>query len=455
MYKRILLIVIAVSISVAILMSFTGCSLQNNKLETTIAPTETELNKQTLYISQCFDFYELERSIEEFKLLHPNTEIILNKYDGDVDRYTQQVTTMLMAGNADDVLDATGINNSSPAAKVYFTDIFPLMQKDPSFAEEDYYMSVFDGMAVNGKLTAFPIFFNYSLVGLNNTIIGSGARELAEYYKSLDRITYSELLDLYHNLNNNFGRYVYKDIDAITVINASINDFVDYENNVCDLNNERFIHLINNAKSATLPQRIAYGELGLLHGKYMSITNQEEAALQYLFDDVLASDYQAFFPMQDGELFAHYIPTTSENGKLMLIPTKRFCISEASENKELAWEFIKYLTTPEANENNIIPSFPVHRPLFKEYIEKEITLAVDYWRNEGYNVDGETTDIVAHVLAVYNKFNEMPMHYHEGIISVGETVREVLTQFHNDLLSAEQAALELQNKISLHLMEVG
>ena len=437
--------------SAVLTTSIHGDAPYGTNLETGISTDATiGQGKRVLRVSQCFDYYNLEDAIGKFKAIHPDVEIVLNKYDNDIESYMQGVITQLISGEADDVMDATGITDGIPFSSSLLADFYPLINNDQNFNREDYFMNVFDGMAYNNRLVEFPVCFNYNVIGVNNSF----SQELVDRFKRFASVSYRELFDLYHSLPDKGGMYMSRNIDAITAVNANINTFVDYANKTCNFNTEYFINFINDAKSATAQRKIEEEELNYLFGKYMSIANQEECAQQYLFDDAFADDFLVFFPLSDKEIFTHYIPETNDEGKLILVPVKRLCISEASQNKELAWEFIKFLSMPQANQNIVIPSFPVHREVYKAYVAANIEPAVEHWRTEGYNIDGETGEIIERVTDVLLKFNEMPMEYQRYVVSIDDIFMEVLVPFYLDRITAEQAALELQNRVSQHLIEM-
>ena len=409
--------------------------------------------KQVLRVSQCYNFYNLEYAIEKFKVTHPDVEIVLTKYNSDIEKYRQQVVTQLMTGIADDILDSTEITENVSSGKGLLTDIYPLMQNDPDFHEADYFMNVLDALATDGKLLTFPAFFSYRLVGVQT----KHSQALTEQFKQFDAITYRELLDLYRHIDAKEGKYLCENIDAVNVILANINDFVDFENKTCNFITDDFIKLISDAKQATSPRRVAEDNLGFLVGKGMTKSTQEEYARQYIFDHADERDFLVFFPYAEEQLFTHYIPLTSETGKLLIAPIKRLSISESSANKVLAWEFIKFLTTEEANPDLDLYSFPIQRELYQSYVTGYVERHLDFWRNEeGYDIIGDAGEVAAQALASQVQMNEMPMEVFESWLSMSfyEVLRETMKSFYQGLMTAEQVASELQNKMSLALMEM-
>jgi ABC-type glycerol-3-phosphate transport system substrate-binding protein len=402
----------------------------------------------TLSISQCYDFYYLEAAIEKFKKIHPDVVIVLNKYYNDREKYQQLITTQLLAGEADDLLDATAFSDIELAASGLLADFYPLMKNDPTFNEDDYYMNVFEAMAHKNKLIVFPACFTYLMIGVNNVF----SPDLADKFRQYDKISLRELLDLYNSVEDKGHRYISQNIDALSATYDNINAFVDLENKTCSFNTPEYIRFITDIKNGTAPQKIANGEIGFTYGfTYFSKANQEEYALSYLFANTESNVYQIFLPNTEDEILTHFIPLVSENGKLNLVPIKRFCINEASKNKELAWEFVKFITTPEANEGVFIPTFPVNKELFQTYAVAELTQYIDYWRREFISVEGETADVVEQVKDILEAYNEMPMEYQPYFDF--EAIPEIIKSYYAGTLTAEQAALELQNKVSLYLKE--
>ena len=142
------------------------------------------------------------------------------------------------------------------------------------------------------------------------------------------------------------------------------------------------------------------------------------------------------------------------HGELIIRPLDSYLISEASENKELAFELLRFITTPEANEDNLVTWVPVNRGMLSSSLPPIIVQSIDFARAND-EIEGDTDDIANNLVATLERYNDTPL---AGInFADNERLRnvisEVLTNFQGGTLSAEQTASELQNKISLFLME--
>jgi len=231
-------------------------------------------------------------------------------------------------------------------------------------------------------------------------------------------------------------------------MNLYINTYVDFAKKQCYFNTPEFIKFITDAKNATDPQKIADGYLGYTFGSgAYDEAKENELALKYLFwaDSLSVEVYM--LPDDLEEKFVHRIPLVTDNGKLIAGAMDSFFMNEASKNKELAWEFIKFLSSAKAMPYS--SCFPVHRQLFETYIHNEI--ARPYWFIDSIEGKIEPGKTNKEIMAILEAYSEMPLEH--AIYIEFPVIREIMQSFYNGVLTAEQTAAELQNKVSLYLME--
>jgi ABC-type glycerol-3-phosphate transport system substrate-binding protein len=183
----------------------------------------------------------------------------------------------------------------------------------------------------------------------------------------------------------------------------------------------------------------------------------EEFALQYLFQpfiDFQYRDYLMFLPDAEQEIFTHFIPVTADTDELLISTGFAYHISETSQNKEFAWEFIKFLTTPEANENLSLVGMPVNRELVKNFAPSNMRWNINNYKGKGFTIDGEEADVVTQVMSELAHYNELPMKcYQPGRGIDNKFYKDEIIAFLDGFLTAEQAASAIQNKVSLYLAE--
>ena len=426
-----------------LLLCATACGASDVPGDGQVIDSAANKNLSISVTSDMLGYYAY--AIEGFKAIHPDVEIELHSYDGDHQKYRQQIRVQLMAGQADDLLSYAGFNDQRYLDSSLIADFYPIMQNDPDFNKADYFMSVIDGFSYKNKLPIFPLYFAYWGIAVNDSF----SPELSQKFKQYDKITFEEVFDLYNNLENKSNYYISRGIDALTALERNINTFVDFENKKCYFNDPKFIEFITDAKNATDPQKIADGSLGTLFGvSGYDEKEQNEFALKYLFFDDCIQFHQYFAPDYEEKKFNDFIPLVQENGKLIVEASVAFVLNEASKNKELAWEFIKYLTTMDMQGYKYYSYFifPVHRQKFKTYADY-----VWQYLKEDYYGEFETRETGGQVIARLEAYNSMPMPF--PIYIYLDAVKEIIQSFYDGVLTAEQTANELQNKVSIYLME--
>ena len=392
----------------------------------------------------------IKAAIERFEALHPEVDVVLHEYD--MDKYREQLTVQLLAGDADDMFLAGYLTDNKIVESGYLADLYPLMRNDPTFNEDDYYMNAIHSLSHNGKLLFFTPTFYYDMYGVNNRF----TTDLVTRFQQYETVTHRQIFELYQKFAAESGLYAYQELDVLNFLARNILEYVDFEKKTCDFMNEAFIQLLRDLKTATNPQQITYGMVGTNgdSGYIFTTPMFEEAAQKYMFKFAITEYlyYPAFFPFVEPQAFVDFKPVVNEAGSL-LINTYPYSISEASQNKELAWEFLKFLASPEANEDFHIYGFPVHRGLFQSYMMKDVADNVEYWRAQK-PIEGDNEAVAARQLAIYERYLDMPMEESSGLyMGIYKFLQESVSAYYQDVLTAEQVASELQNKISLYLIE--
>jgi len=405
----------------------------------------------------------------EFKKIRPDVTIKYSIYDmingdyiGNWARQAEKVRLPYMTGKVspddDDIVEAKFFSPLEYRDWM-FADLFEMMESDDGFDIGDYYENVFDATATKGKLYQFPLDFQYKFIGINS----DAPKEIIGKFKQYEAITYGELLDLYFSIPDKEGRYCSQYIDASTVYNSNLYAFIDFENKTCDIDSPRFIELITKAKNAADPEKISKGQMGsvLVWSGFMPEAVIKEYAARYFFAVAYNTNYQSFIPQDRGETFTHFIPLLTECGRMEIESgAERWSISASSENKDIAWELIKFMASPEANAERLNDmyqaQFVTNREFFKSRLPISIAIyAKNFARNYGAPFRSFLNDLDVNTGAIvdmFDRYNRMPMvdiTWGNMPIDTGEIFRA----YHFGSMSAEQAASELHNKVSIILLE--
>jgi ABC-type glycerol-3-phosphate transport system substrate-binding protein len=424
------------------------------------SPAESSLSG-TLTISQASRF-QLNIAVERFATLHPDVEIVLNCYNSEWQRFNMQVSTELIAGVADDIISLGTLPLFDLADRGFVVDLLPLMQNDPDFNENDYFMHVINAFKYKGGLYAFPLDFVYALIGINtfnlDEVNSRNFEEIIERFGQYETINYRQMLDLYMELEGRNRLYVSFGANALNYIIRQLSNFINFENNTANFYNDEFIRTLNDWREVTDPLIIAGGEFpigNVFAGVRRAM--QHELASRYLFASYATGlSYAIFFPQAEQELFTHFIPLATYDGEIIVDTGRAFFINSASNNIELAWEFLKFLATDMYVYYFGFPSWiPTNRDKFRNTISQSIERDVRLWAQEGHLFDvGDIDELTESIYERVSVFNEMPMQHSTEFWGAHSVIlEEIITSFYHGVLTAEQAALELQNRISIFLME--
>jgi ABC-type glycerol-3-phosphate transport system substrate-binding protein len=372
-----------------------------------------------------------------------------------------QIPTQLMAGVADDIINVSGLPLFDLADRGFAIDLLPLMQNDPDFNEDDYFMHVLNAFKYRGGHYAFPMDFGYTLIGINTFYLpdvnSRNSEEIIEKFTQLETISHRQMLDLYMGLESRDGLYARRGANAFDYIIITLSNFIDFENNTANFYSDEFIRTLNDWREVTDPLLIAEGRfpVGNIFAGVCRET-QHELASRYLFAAYgTGLTYAIFFPQAEQELFTHFIPLATCDGEILVGTGRDFFINSASDNVELAWEFLKFLATDMYVYSGYPLGIPTNRDKFRNTISQSINREVRLWEQEGrLFVAGDVDELTESIYKRVSVLNEMPMrHSHEYWGAHSVMIREIITSFYHGVLTAEQAALELQNRISIFLME--
>ena len=278
----------------------------------------------------------------------------------DVDTIIQ---SMYLSGEVPDILytgSQDGVANFSfYASKGLFTDLRTLMESDDSFNREDYLDLPFDLPAVDGKL--FYTFSSFSIGGLRTKTQNLGDR---------DGWTLDEIEILFSTLPTGTVMYPESRFNLLLQMGfATLDDLIDTTNKTANFESDFFRKILSFCKNhgmsneewteyqATLP---FIPDTSILEGSAL-----RNGSLQMSFSQGCSTPEMwkwIWNSVGPDATLAGY-PTESGN-YLVCTPGNLLAISEKCENKEVAWDFIKFLLSESYSQTEI--------PVSKTHIEKRI-----------------------------------------------------------------------------------
>ena len=377
-----------------------------------------------------------------------------------ITHFLEQRNLTLMAGNAPDMFLLEGLNYHLPDNSRLLADWRPVMESHPDFNPDDYFMNVFEAVTgMDGRLTAFPTNFFFGLVAANTTVPG-----LVDALAQTNGVNEATLMNLAQEFgigSNNNPLYIHPGFTLRRT--ASINwmtggyiqSFLDIQNIKADFDNLRFISFIENtlALTTTNPTLLTHILGGVtIHSKAQTIANSE----RYMFMNFWPTFPQMFLPIYE-PVFAGHTPITNHLGELAIFPwvVWGLNINTSTEQQQAAWEFIRFMQQPERIDVGspmiMVSTYKPHmRHDFSRLIHHRALLA------QGWQLTTDTFDEALEAgIALIENIGSLPMT--DGMQISGvilDVLLEVFDQFEHGFITAEQAAEDLQSRMTLMLMEM-
>jgi len=254
------------------------------------------------------------------------------------------------------------------------------------------------------------------------------------------------------------SKYVHQlfDLSSAALISTSaggdIQNFIDIESQTANINNQDFIDFITQVRELSTP-------LGARRLHPISINaneNSREAGLsrEHLFLR-FSSSYPQYFLSIDNLLFEGNTPIVNHRGELIVSNWMSFGLSASTTQgqRQAAWEFIRFMQNPE-NVTGTAMMVPTYRPLFHQEIERSVLHIDGAILRNGWQFAESRRQSIDDAIALFEDILEMPMVDDLALPwYVMYLIWEQTALFYEGLITAEQLAVDLQNQITLILME--
>lgn len=276
---------------------------------------------------------------------HPNVEIKFQSLDRS-SSFDSTLSVQLMSGTAPDVI--IGYANWEFLNCGHLLDLYPFMENDTDFNEEDYYMNIITSTEVDGKLYAMPYSFYFpGLYAMRRDI----APEIAAEFEAAESVTMEELLDWYETTGVSNNLLCYRLYDPTYALSVYYDTVIDLDNTACNFQNQKLMSLLERAKQVPAPglaytsegKSFAGGESSLLESYYYPLTDPDYSYLFYPCLDIVTNP-QILFPFENGIFTTPKLLSTS-GGKTIFDVHYVMAISDCCENPGLAWDFLKFCIT--------------------------------------------------------------------------------------------------------------
>jgi len=434
MYKKLLISIAAASL---LLLPLSGCNAQEttpggSNLYGSIASDDNVDNSTTnsedamagttneLTISTLRESNFLEAAARRFEEIHEGRyTITINVYD-DFASYSQIINTALMSGMGEDIIDATHITWQRLADVNMLVDLTNHIE----FASGEFYQSVLDAFLHGGRRYVIPLNFAFTAFCFNFTDVV--AYESRPSRLTLENImTLAEIYPEYQLWLSGSG--LGETSLAFMLFSLDFNEYIDLVNRQANIDNERFISMLENVYSL---------------GESLRLDPPMGNAL--LIEDMLFGPAMSMNGLVD---YTDMVLLTNDMGE-SLVTTIGFMpsINANSTNQELAARFITFLLSKEMQSSLELMFNPVNKAATTEMAN----LMLESVRAGGY----AATDFdLENNITIFNRLAESLAISSTSDPFIGDFVRAEMTRFFDGEVTAPQAASNLQTRLTTYLNE--
>ena len=376
---------------------------------------------------------------------------VFDYYSDDVDYETSfnAYNEAILNGNVADIINVDATQYKSMARKGLYADLNEMMEQDADINREDYFENVLKAYEVDGKLCAIPTSFAVTtLVGKKDVWGDVKNVTLEDVKKVMDAAP--DNVSLMDNMSKSYFMYL--------MTQGMIGNLVNWETGECAFDSDEFIAILEMAN--TFPKEYDYENQSMSTPEKI----QNGSVLLYGESFYEISSYQVVNAFFDAETVAIGYPGVEGNGALIENSSNLLAVSNDSEYKEAAWEFVKYMISEDYQTNYIYWQNPIHKGAFEKLMVE--AQEKDYYIDENGN-EVESPKMTYgwdnYEVSVYAATEEEVAEYKtilEGAVTLSSYEEEIMTMiteevepFFDGKKSAADVAKIIQGRVKIYVNE--
>lgn len=342
-----------------------------NKKKYSDTKQKEKLTLATVYLSM-----DIKREILKFNKMNDDYRIEVLDYSSYEDP-DKQMNLDISAGKIPDIIDVAYMPKELYIRKGFLADLYPLMDKDGEIKKEDIIDAVRTTIEHDGKLYYLPVLFRIHAF--------AGSKKL---FGSMEGWSYEDMEKMYNAMpeGSSFMYNMTSEWFVENMLNAQMENFINYDTKEVNLNSEEFVNMIEFSKnfkdneldtSSDDSYIMSSGDIG---GDVTISSNDSSYELirkgnvllksmeMYDFSDIQINE--KLYKDQGGYNIISY-PSSDKNNKVAISSSgNSFAISEKCENKEGAWKFLKRLYTYEFQKGGVeLSGFPIRQDAMDKKME--------------------------------------------------------------------------------------
>ncbi len=446
-----------------ILISLTACSTGSGteKAKIEIIPEGTELSG-TLEIwsdSENTGRTSIEGLRDGFEEIHPEVEIIIN--DGhnyldnygalDDEKFKADLGIKMLSGDAPDLLynEKDYVTNFVPSGLIY--DLYEFIEADDSFNTEDYFEEILRLGEINGSLYSIADGATFDFHRHNIDVL-----EAADVQPdTLESIDYKFIYDVYNKAMASGEVPYFTHIGIYGKAYGFLQELPVYFNKetlTANFNTAEFIDYLETVNAYTAQDTMPIGNFDSYNNSDYSIPIPED----YPYIGMSVSTHLPYGPegvLREDESLTKPIPLLNSSGEYQINPGNAMSIPSNAENPQLAWEFIKYCISEVENmDTSLLSIGKVNGTKYSGYMPVNKNNAETYINASlvGYS-DEQKEEFMSYI----DKALDLQIAGAEPPHELLAAVVEILEDYLNDLMTAEECAKAMQDRAEIYFAEIG
>ena len=393
-------------------------------------------------------FYRGQTSLEllEEKLLPPKTTLtlltdlpraelytIVNDFNRTSEEYRVEVIqfgedgltaellrTQLIAGEGPDIFAFYDRSSLADLGANSFEDLLIYLDADEEYGRDTLVPELLEAMCVQGKLSWLPYSFGISTFTAPSAYLSEPGFSFDEAKQAAAKAG----LPL-------FPGWMTRDILWGWLSDFAVGQYMDLEAGTCSFDNEDYISLLEECAAAA-------SEFGSDSAALYNSLLQFELLQNLIRVSTISDNYGGAYAFVG-------VPNETTNGS-MFSPDLCFAISSASGKKDAAWQLVRSCLSDEHQQMNIT-SFPTSACVLDAMINDAVKNGVHYYEYE-YELDEADAAKLRGLISE----TQTAQDAYPAVLNI---MAEDAAQFFAGQITAEQAAVYTQNRVSTWLAEQG
>ena len=386
--------------------------------------------------------------------------------------YISRINAQLISGRGPDILAMDVLPSHQYADSGLLDDLLTFMDADESFHLDAYRQNIIESTRYKGGQYFLPLDFDFRYIVFDKDKLSA---EVALVLRSKDKFTYTELTELVKEqfaADGSNTRVIELGGDEArafrTIWQLDYSKYVDLVDKKAHFTEGGFAEML---REFDRQRRSGYFQpvfATLAEEVQDSMDNQDLYYFQYQPVFYLK---QMFMPTDDGyrrNWPAYPDPDeiagllTNEDGGAVFRSFQSYAINANSQNKALAWAFLKFMLSEEMQQSTNLMGLPVNNAAFTDRAKLGLVKIPNYIFGEGgsYTMDGflenpdeNYTRAYEDYLARLDGFADALDNYPVADNTISRMITDEAALFFDGSKSADDVAAVLQNKVQLFLDE--